>query len=261
MKMRQIKQFATRIDPMRAFPLALGSLVVVTIVVDILLAFQPAIISPLRDGFQHWVGAGTGLSSWPGLFAASVSVLSISVAAAILSKFIQGVKKAPYLWLAPLLVSACTLVINGLSAKLPWPVPTPLFAALSALLIVGGGEVFLIGATLRIISGLTLIFAPLALLGFGYLQSKPVAGFNADEQLLMVILVLASLGALAISVVSQRLLQDLSKHTATEQKSDYLRSQIIELLERCNTTEARALRAEQQLAQLQAFPVHENQRR
>jgi hypothetical protein len=250
-----------RIDPMRTFPIALLSLVIITACVDILLAFQPAMIAPLRDGFQNWVGAGSGLSSWPGLFAASISVLAISVSAAILVSFIRGVKKAPYVWLASLFVSTCTLVMNGLSVKLPWSIPTPLFTTLSALLLIGGGELFLRESVLRICSGIALILTPLALLAVGYVQSNPQAGFNADAQLFAIILAMTSFGTLALSVVSQRMLHDTANRTSMEQKSEQLRIQVVELLERCNAADARAMRAEQQLAQHMAFPLAEHQRR
>ncbi|MBN1653813.1 MAG: hypothetical protein JXA30_08560 [Deltaproteobacteria bacterium] len=262
MNFTRIKQFALSIDPMRALPLALVSLVVVTAVVDILLAFQPAIISPLRDGFLRWVGRGTGLSSWPGLFAASMSVLSIAVAAAVLARFVHGVKIAPYRWLAPFLVSVCTMVMIGLTAELPWAAPTPFFVALSAFLIVGGGEVFLLGSILRMLSGLILIFTPLSLLAIGYLQSKPNAGFSSAEQLFTVVLALESIGTLAISIVGQRVTRDASRTAdAAEEQTDYLRLQIIELLERCNAIQARASRAEKQVAQFQAFWADHGQRR
>lgn len=261
MNVQNIKRFALGLDPLRAFPLALVSVVVVTACVDLLLAFQPTLIFPLRDGFQRWVGTGTGLSSWPGLFAASISVVSIAVAAAILVRFIHGVKRAPYVWLASMFVSTCMLVMNGLSVKLPWPGPTAFFTALSVLLLIGGGEVFLIGSVLRICTGIMLIFAPLACLVIGYVQSKPIANLTSGEYLFAVVLALASLGTLALSVVSQRMLDAAANRLSSEQQAEYLRTQIVELLERCKATEARAFRAEQKLAQQLAFPVRETQRR
>jgi hypothetical protein len=261
MNVQNIKQFALRLDPMRTFPLALLALVAITACVDLLLAFQPTVIWPLRDGFQRWVGTGTGLSSWPGLFAASISVVSIAVAAAILVSFIHGVKRAPYVWLASMFVSTCMLVMNGLSVKLPWPGPTPFFTALSVLLLISGGAVFLLGSVLRICTGIMLIFVPFVLLLVGYLQSKPIANLSSGELLFTAILALATLGTLALSIVSQRMLEDADNRASSERQAEYLRTQIIELLERCKATEARAFRAEQQLAQHLAFPVRETLRR
>jgi hypothetical protein len=254
MNVQQTKQLAQRLDPSRVFPLTLVSLVAVTVGVDLLLAFQPAMTSPLRERFQHWVGTG----SWSGLFASSISVLCVAVTAAILATFVRGVKSAPYVWLASMFVSTCTLVMNGVSAELPWPIPSPLFAVLSALLLIGGGEVFLLGSRLRMVSGVMLSFAPLALLAIGYAQSNPIASFNSNEQLFAAILALTSVGTLTLSTVSQRILEHASDRDSNPQASDYLRTQIIQLLERCNATEARALRAEQQLAQHVAFPMREN---
>lgn len=239
----RIKRFALPSE----LPLALASLVIVTAGVDLLIALRPAALSPLRDGLQRWVNTGAG---WPALFAASVAVLAAASAAAILAAFIRGVQRAPYVWLAPWLVGGCTVLMGSMPVKLPLPMSTPVFAGLSALLLIGGGEVFRPASLLRSCMGGLLLCSPFVMLTLGYAQSTPPTQFGAQAQLFGAALAFAALVAILLSVTAQRMLADRSDASAHERQTDQLRARIFELLERCNANEARAIRAEQQLTQL-----------
>jgi hypothetical protein len=83
-------------EPLRMLAPVLGSLLLVMAAVDVLLAYQPSVLRPLRDGWQSWAGPRWIPASWAGLVATSIAVGCIAIAAAVLSSLIRGVQTVPY---------------------------------------------------------------------------------------------------------------------------------------------------------------------
>jgi hypothetical protein len=75
--------------------------------VDVLLAYQPSVLRPLRDGWQSWAGPGWIPASSASLMATSIAIACIAIAAAVLSSLIRGVQTLPYarLWTALVFVA------------------------------------------------------------------------------------------------------------------------------------------------------------
>jgi hypothetical protein len=233
-------------------PLALVSLTIATLAVDLVIAARPAALTALRAGLQHFVDTGAG---WPGLFAASVGVAASAISAVVVARFIRGVQAAPYVWIAPWLLGACAWLMGTIPARLPLPMSPFDFAVLSALLLIGGGEVFMPRSLLRSLTGGLLICAPFVMLIIGYAQQTTPIGFDSKAQLYGAALGFSAILTIALSLTTHRMQAERDAERAREQQSDQLRAQVVELLERCSASEARARAAEQQLARLGYAPI------
>ena len=139
MRTERTKRFLLPGEPLRLLPIVFMSLFAVMAAVDAMIALQPTVLRPLRDSFQHWVGAGWIAPSWASMFATGVAVAGIAIAASLLSAFVRGVQTAPYLWLAPIVVGSGAALMARMPVELPVPFSAPAFALLSAFAVLGGG--------------------------------------------------------------------------------------------------------------------------
>src|SRR5262245_20450421 len=222
-------------EPLRLLPIVFMSLLAVVLAVDAMIGLQPAVLAPLRDGFQHWVGAGWVAPSWASVFATGVAVAGIAIAASVLSVAIRGVQAAPFVWLAPIVVGSGAALMARLPAQLPVPFSAPGFTLLAAGALLGGGALLRGDSfSLRFTAAFVLAL-PLILLAIGYSQGATSHG--ATEYLLVLVLTTVVIAVLGYAT-RERAPGD----------SEGQGEQLVELLERARTAEARATFAEQQLA-------------
>lgn len=131
-------EFVTETGPSNAVVGIACALVVCAIGAAILLAVPEAL-----HGLAQFFGAqlGPAAVTWavPAL-TSGVVIGATALGVLVLSRFVQGVQSEPFTWLAPVLVVFSALVAASLPAMLPgWQGPVALFAALSALVLLGGG--------------------------------------------------------------------------------------------------------------------------
>ena len=236
------------VEPLRVLPVVLISLFAVVAAVDMLLVAQPPVVLSLRSSWQQLVHAGGIPTTWGNLLAAGVGVAGIAVAAAILSAFIRIAHTAPYATLAPVLVGCCTLVLGRMPVSLPVPVSVPLFAGLTTLLLIGGGNLFRRSGFFLNSAGALLASTPLALLWAGYFgghsgQATPPP-FDRNAQVFMFVLAFVSIGAPLLAIACRR-----PRRANWGDNADELGGQIVDLMARAEAGEARAAAAERQLRQ------------
>jgi hypothetical protein len=245
----RMRAFPMAVEPLRMLPVVLTSLFVVVAAVDLLLVAQPALILSLREGWQHALSVSGVPITWGSLLAAGVAVAGIAIAAAVLSTFLRAVQGAPYAMLAPVLVGGCMLVAARLPVTLPLPVSAPLFLGVATLLLTGGGNLFRRGSFLSSCAGALLVAAPLALLAAGYLSLTGAAAathqpFDRNMQIFTFVLAFCTLGAPLLAIACRR----PGHANAWADDGDGMGGQIIELLERAQASEERAVAAERALA-------------
>ena len=134
--------------------------------VDALIVTQPEFVHSLREDWEQWVAAGIS-APWATLLAASATVLCAALAASLVIVVVRGVTDAPYLTLAAALVVGCSFQISRMTLEIPLRMPVPLFALVSAVLLLGGGAFFQTRSRMLNLSGGFLTALPLALLGVG----------------------------------------------------------------------------------------------
>jgi hypothetical protein len=165
----------------------------------------------------------------------------------VLTVVVRGIVEQPYLWLASALVAGCCFVIIRINVEVPLRLPTPVFACMSAVLLVGGGAFLLGRSVLFNITGVFLAAVPLALLAIGYTQGQTSAGaaysFDHNARMLLGTLSIASAGTLLIAIAARRL-RALGGSAALDTPSP---KQLAELIERARAGELRAAEAEYRL--------------
>ena len=242
----RIRPVALAGESVRNLPVVLISLFIAVAGVDILLVTQPAFVSSLRDGWQGWMQGGV-VAPWATVLGAAASVACVAVAAAVLTVVVRGIVEQPYLWLASALVAGCCFAIVRMNVEVPLRLPTPVFACMSAVLLVGGGA-FLQGRSVMFsITGIFLLAVPLALLAIGYTQGQTSSGaaysLDHNARLLLGTLSIASAGTLVIAIAARRL-RALGGSAALGTPSA---EQLAELIERARAGELRAAEAEYRL--------------
>jgi hypothetical protein len=233
-------------ESVRNLPVVLISLFIAVSGVDVLLVTQPSFVSSLRDGWQGWMQGGV-VAPWATVLGAAASVACVAVAGAVLTVVVRGIVEQPYLWLASALVAGCMFAITRMNVEVPLRLPTPAFACMSAVLLVGGGAFLQGRSVLFNFTGIFLATVPLALLAIGYTQGQTSAGaaYSVDHnaRLLLGTLSIASAGTLVIAVAARRL-RDLGGSAALGTPSA---KQLAELIERARAGELRAAEAEYRL--------------
>lgn len=226
-------------EPLRLLPIVLMSLFAVTIAADALIALQPSVLRPLRDSFQGWAGAGGATPSWASVFATGVAIAGIALAASLLSVFVRGVQKAPYLWLAPIVVGSGAALMARLTVELPVPFSGPAFALLSACAVLGGGAMMRRDSFATRFAAVLVMGTPLALLAIGYANGGTSHTTHAVNEFAFL---------LAMTTLTTAVLGYVTRETLGETGGSDSGEQLMGLLERARTAEARAAFAEQQLA-------------
>jgi hypothetical protein len=244
-------------ESLRALPVVLATLFVVVTAVDILLAWQPALLQTLSHDWQGWVSARGYTQSSADLLAAAVSVASVVVTSAVLMAFAQAVRAAPHASVLPVWVGLCMLTLSRMHAEVPLPMAAPAFAAFSALLMIGAGTIMRLGGQPGLFGGALLLALPLLMLGVGYLNAS---GANAaryawthDAQLFVAVLALSAIGVALIAVVRAVL---PSARRESDEVPGLEGVDVVEELfaqvERAERSEARVAELEQQLRTLAA---------
>lgn len=94
--MQKAKPFSLSLEPLRTLPSVLIALCLTTAAVDALLAYQPNLLRPIRDGWQSWLGQGWVPPSSASLVASSVAIACSVVSAVALSSLIRAVQALAY---------------------------------------------------------------------------------------------------------------------------------------------------------------------
>lgn len=242
----RIRPVALASESVRNLPVVLISLFIAVAGVDILLVTQPAFVSSLRDGWQGWMQGGV-VAPWATVLGAAASVACVAVAAAVLTVVVRGIVEQPYLWLASALVAGCSFAIIRMNVEVPLRLPTPVFACMSAVLLVGGGAFVQGRSVMFSVTGIFLLAVPLALLAIGYTQGQTSSGaaYSLDQnaRLLLGTLSIASAGTLVIAIAARKL-RALGGSAALGTPSA---EQLAELIERARAGELRAAEAEYRL--------------
>jgi hypothetical protein len=225
-------------EPLRLLPIVFMSLFAVMVAADAMIAIQPTVLRPLRDSFQHWVGAGWIAPSWASVFATGVAVLAITVAASLLSVFVRGVQTAPYTWLAPIVVGSGAALMGRLPVELPIPFSAPAFALISACAVLGGGALLRRDAFATRFTAVLVMATPLILIAIGYSNGGSSHTPHAVGEFIFLLAMTTFTTAVLGYVTRERSLGE----------ADGSGEQLMDLLERARTAEARAAFAEQQLA-------------
>lgn len=253
MRTEPTKRFLFPGEPLRLLPIVFMSLFAMTAAADAMIALQPSVLRPLRDSFQHWAGAAGGVvPSWASVFATGVAMAGIAITASLLSVFVRGVQKAPYMWLAPIVVCAGAALMARLPVDLPVAFSAPAFTLLSACAVLGGGAMLRRDAFSTRFAGVLVMATPLLLLAIGYSQGTPTHTPQAATEFVFL---------LAVTTFTSAVLAWVTREREAGFGEDGQGEQLVALLERARTAEARATFAEQQLASAGygSFAVHSPQ--
>jgi hypothetical protein len=141
----------------------IAAMLVASAVAYVLLALQPGLIKSVSSVWGSAIAPGGGPTWAVPAMAAGIAIAAASLAMLVLSAFVRGVQRAPYLWLSPVLVGFSTLVLARLKVELPfYGVPLQLFALLAGLLLLGGGALVQIRGAACTLSGLLMLLLPTA---------------------------------------------------------------------------------------------------
>jgi len=233
-------------DFLRSLPIMLTALVAVVFAVDLLLAFQPAVLDDLSRGWRRAVSALPVSAPAVSVLAASLAVGCVVLSSAVLLMFSRAVASAPHMSLAPAWVALCMLSVVRVDGRLPLPTSLPLFAALSALLCVGAGVALCSASRPGLIFGWVLLAAPLVVLGIGYASVATGAYPVGRETAVLVAGLLSSAsGVVLLSYMHRR------ARPATSEIPDLDGVDVVEELftqiERAERSEARVAELERQL--------------
>ena len=243
---QRIRRTALFGEPLRNLPVVLTSLLIVMAAVDVLLVIQPSPVRTLRDDWQRWV-KGAVDAPWATLVGAGAIIACVAVAAALLTVVVRGISESPYLWIASALVAGCCFWIGRMAVEVPVQMPTPWFAALCALLLVGGGAFFQGRSFITHAAGTFLASMPLMLVGVGYwrAQSGPVPAppITPDTRTLLSLLAIATVGTPLVGVAARR----LRALGGASGRGGHAADRMVELIERARTSERRAVHAEREL--------------
>jgi hypothetical protein len=230
----------------RMVPAMLGALLAVLAAVDALLAFQPSILEDLSGSWRGLVTMHPVLAPSAHILAATLAVASVVIASAILLVFARATLAAAHLSLTPAWVAVCMLSVTAIHPPLPLPVPTPVFAALCALLFVGAGTLLRLGSRAGTISGWALIALPFALLIDGYARPPSAAySFGRDAGVLLTWLALSVVGVVLIAYARPR--GQNSDEVDGLEGVDVVEA-LFEQVERAERSEARVAELERQLS-------------
>ena len=142
----------------------IGAMLVASAVAYVLLALQPGLVKSISSVWGSTVASGTGPAWAVPAMAAGIAIAAASLSMLVLSAFVRGVQRAPYLWLSPVLVGFSTLVLARLRIELPfYGVPLAASSRCSpGLLLLGGGALVQIRGVACTLSGLLMLLLPSA---------------------------------------------------------------------------------------------------
>jgi hypothetical protein len=221
-----------------------------------LVVLQPGLVSAVDGVWTRTAALANGNPRWvvPAL-ATSIAIGGASLAMLLLSAFVNGVQRAPYLWLSPVLIGFSTLVLSRLHAQLPFMgVSLPLLSSLAGLLLLGGGALVQIRGAACVASGCLLLLMPASALVAGYLArartaSLAWAALDTVSALYLFVLVVTSIGVAIVAFVARpSAARDAFVAAARMQRQLLAAQERARLLELdLNETEQRAAFAEREL--------------
>jgi hypothetical protein len=229
----------------RSLPLMLGALLSVVAAVDILLAFQPALLGDLSRAFRSSVTMRPFLAPSADVLAAALAVGAVVITSAVLLAFARATLLAPQFSLAPAWVALCMLSMTRVAGPLPLPVSISAFAALSGLLLVGGGAALRQGSRAGMVFGWLLIALPLVVFGASYATASHTAyPFGRAASMVLTGLTLSAVGAVLAAHMSGRARS--AAQVADLEGVDVV-DELFAQVERAERSEARVAELERQL--------------
>ena len=221
--------------------LLIASALVAAGIAYVLLVLQPTLVKSIGGTWGSSASLQHGNSWILPAVAAGIVIAAASLAMLLLSAFVRGVQRAPYLWLAPVLVGFSTLVLARLHVELPfYGVPLELFALLSGLLLLGGGALVQIRGVACTLSGTLMVVLPSATFIAGHIvraQGLAAAYAHADTAsgLFLFVLVLTSAGVGIVGYVTRPATGSSPLLRAREWRQH--REQLAQALDRVRVTE------------------------
>jgi hypothetical protein len=232
-----------------ATPIAIACALVLVGLSYLLFMTQPTMLGALNAAFAHVAPQGRA-PAWllPGL-AAVIAMLGVALGSVLLSAFIHGVQSAPYAWLAPLLVGFSSVVLGRMQLQLPLDRLSPAaFAALSGLLLLGGGALVQSRSVPTRLSGGLALLLPLITLSVAYGRARgsmenAARTLDMSSGMFLFVLALTSLGVALVALTARptRSARDAAARAKTWQQH---REQLAEALDRLRESELRAAEAE-----------------
>jgi hypothetical protein len=189
--------------------LIIASMLLTAAISYALVVLHPGLVQGLGGAWARSGAPAIGNPPWalPAI-AASVAIGAASLTMLLLSAFVNGVQRAPYLWLSPVLVGFSTLVMSRLHVQLPFiGVPVLVLTALAGLVVLGGGALLQMGGFTCSASGLLLLLLPGTTLIAGYVAragTLPLAWLALDtpSALYLFVLLVTSAGVAIVALIA-----------------------------------------------------------
>jgi hypothetical protein len=136
--------------------------------------------------------------------ASSLAVASVVFSSAAAIFVVRAVRAAPQLTLAPVWVAVCLLSAARIERAMPLPTSTPLFLAVTAVLLIAASTLLCTESRVSTLLGSCLVAAPLVCFAFPYVAAPGVNHFGADAWKLALALGLSAAGAVGCAYVRSR---------------------------------------------------------
>jgi hypothetical protein len=200
--MSQPTRTADFADFWRTLPILLAALLAAVVSVDMLLTFQPTWLDELSRALQRVIAMQPMAAPMASVLAASVAVVSIVLASALLLVFSRTALLAPHATLAPAWVALWTLAVVRIPAPLPLPMALQAFIALSALLFVGASAALSSGSRVSALVGYLLLISPFGIIAVS-LANAPRASSIVDPDSMWVLggLLMAAVGVALLALI------------------------------------------------------------
>ncbi|MDD9944875.1 MAG: hypothetical protein OXU20_27785 [Myxococcales bacterium] len=227
----------------RSLPVMLGALLSAILAVDMLLAVQPAWLGRMGQALQTAVSTQPISSRLTHVLAGSLAIGVVVISSAVLLAFMRSAVHAPQLSLSPVWVALCMFGLAVANVTPPLPMPTPVFAGLSALVTVGAGTLLWSSSRAKSVFGWVLLASPLLLVAVGHYAS-PRVGVGRDTAVFVTGLALSAAGVALSALVAAR--HDNPNELPGLEGIDVV-EELYNQIERAERSEARVVELERQL--------------
>jgi hypothetical protein len=191
-------------DWLRILPALLSALLIVTAAVDIFMMVQPALLERWSEAFRKAFSLHPMVSPSTDVLASSLAVASVVFSSAAAIFVVRAVRAAPHLTLAPVWISVCLLSAARVERAMPLPTSTPLFLAVTAVLLIAASALLFTGSRVSTLLGWCLVAAPLVCFALPYVAAPGVNRFGADAWTFALALGLSASGAIGCAYVRSR---------------------------------------------------------
>jgi len=212
------------------------------IVFDIALVMSPDLS---RSVIAAWRGLEVSGPSGPWVTLALRSGVAMGGAALgmfALVAFARGIASAPFVWLAPVLISFSTIIVARMPVELPLPISVQAYALASAFLLLGGGALLQVGRSLHVFVGMLITALPLGLLATSYMTPHAPA-LVTTAKLMLFVLAAGSVGVMLIAMLTPSA-SELFEHASLRREHE---QRLAQAMQRVRASEERMSHAEAQI--------------